>query len=91
MDTCRSSSTTEPAGLVADLLYALGWALWTGVVVVMVVQVVPEAKRRQIMRGPDAYEASLRDKAPSRTRRPGVEQSGGANKRSHGTDGPMLK
>ena len=28
----RSSATTEPLGLVADLLYALGWALWTGVV-----------------------------------------------------------
>jgi len=29
---------------VVDLLYALGWALWTGVVVVVFVQVVPEAK-----------------------------------------------
>jgi hypothetical protein len=39
----KSSATTEPFGLVADLLYALGWALWTGVVVVMFVQIVPEA------------------------------------------------
>jgi hypothetical protein len=31
--------TTEPLGLVADLLYALGFALWTGVVVVLFVQV----------------------------------------------------
>jgi hypothetical protein len=59
----RSSATTEPLGLLADLLYALGWALWTGVVVVVFVQIFPEAKRRQIMRGLDAYEAALRDKA----------------------------
>jgi hypothetical protein len=39
----RPSATTEPLGLVADLLYALGWALWTGVVLVVFVQVVPEA------------------------------------------------
>jgi hypothetical protein len=26
----KSSATTEPLGLVADLLYALGWALWPG-------------------------------------------------------------
>lgn len=59
----RSSVTTGPLGLAADLLYALGWALWTGVVVVVFVQILPEAKRRQIMRGLDAYEAALRDKA----------------------------
>jgi hypothetical protein len=46
----RSSATTEPLGLVADLLYALGWALWTGVVVVLFVQIFPQAKRRQIKR-----------------------------------------
>ena len=59
----RPSPPTEPLALVADLLYALGWALWTGVVVVMFVQIFPEAKRRQIMRGLDAYEAAQRDKA----------------------------
>jgi hypothetical protein len=59
----RSSATTEPLGLVADLLYALGWALWTGVVVVLVVQIFPQAKRRQIKRALDAHEAALRDKA----------------------------
>jgi hypothetical protein len=37
----RSSATTEPLGLVADLLYALGWARWTGVVVVLFVQISP--------------------------------------------------
>jgi hypothetical protein len=59
----RSSATTEPLGLVADLLYTLGWALWTGAVVVVFVQIVPEAKRRQIKNALDAYEAALRDKA----------------------------
>ena len=46
----RPSATTEPLGLVADLLYALGWALWTGVVVAVFVQIYPEAKRRQLKR-----------------------------------------
>jgi len=43
----KASATTEPLGLVADLFYALGFALWTGVVVVVFVQVFPEVKRRQ--------------------------------------------
>ncbi len=59
----RSSVTTEPLGLVADLLYALGWALWTGVVVVVFVQIIPEAKRRQIKRVLDAYEAAQREQS----------------------------
>jgi hypothetical protein len=59
----RSSVTTELLGLVADLLYALGYALWTGVVVVVFVQVIPEAKRRQLKRWLDDYEATLREKA----------------------------
>jgi hypothetical protein len=59
----KSSVTTEPFGLVADLLYALGWALWTGVVVVVFVQIFPEAKRRQYKGVLDAYEAAQREKA----------------------------
>jgi hypothetical protein len=62
----KSSVTTEPLGLVADLLYALGYALWTGVVVVVFVQVFPEAKRRQFKQALDAYEAALGDEAPAR-------------------------
>jgi hypothetical protein len=50
-------------GLLADLLHALGWSLWTGVVVVVFVEVIPEAKRRQIRRALEAYEALRRDKA----------------------------
>jgi protein-S-isoprenylcysteine O-methyltransferase Ste14 len=65
----RWSVTTEPLMLVADLLYALGWALWTGVIVTMFAQVIPKAKQRQIKRALDAYEAALRKQV-----RPGREQ-----------------
>jgi hypothetical protein len=58
-----ASLPREPLGLLADLLHALGWSLWTGVVVAVFVQVIPEAKRRQIKRALDAYEALQRDKA----------------------------
>lgn len=58
----RSSVTTEPLGFMGDLLYTLGWALWTGVVVVIFLQVLPEAKRRQYKQLLDAYEAALREK-----------------------------
>jgi hypothetical protein len=59
----KSSVTTEPLALVADLLYTLGWALWTGVVVVVFLQIVPAAKTRQLKRSADALEAALRDQA----------------------------
>jgi hypothetical protein len=59
----KTSATTEPLLLVADLLYALGWSLWTGVIVVFFVQIWPEAKRRQLKRWLDAYEAMLREQA----------------------------
>ena len=54
----RPSPPTEPLSLVADLLYALGYALWTGVVVALFVQVIPEVKRRQIKATLEAYEAA---------------------------------
>src|SRR5262249_18125075 len=60
----KASVTTEPLKLGADLLYALGWALWTGVVVALFVEVIPRAKRRQIKRALDAYEAVLRGRRP---------------------------
>jgi len=59
----KSSATTEPLGLVADLLYTFGWALWTGVVVVLFLQIIPEAKRRQFKLALEAYEAALREEA----------------------------
>ena len=63
----RTSPTGEPLGLIADLLYALGFALWTGVVVVVFVQIIPEAKRRQYKEALDAYEAALREEAGARS------------------------
>ena len=59
----RSSVTIEPWELVGDLLYTLGYALWTGVVVVLFVQVIPEVKRRQFKQRLDAYDAALGAKA----------------------------
>jgi len=67
-----SSVTTEPLGLVSDLLYALGYALWTGVLVVVFVQVFPEVKRRQFKQALDAYEAARREKT-----RAGSDQASG--------------
>jgi hypothetical protein len=64
--------TTEPLGLVADLFYALGYALWTGVVVVVFVQVFPEAKRRQFKQALAAYAAAQRDEV-----RAGGDQASG--------------
>ena len=68
----KSSATTEPLDLLADPFYALGYALWTGVVVVVFVQVFPEAKRRQFKQALDAYEAALGDEA-----RAGSDQASG--------------
>lgn len=61
-----TSTPTEPLGLVGDLLYALGYALWTGVAVVVFLQIIPEAKRRQYKRALDAYEAASREEAGAR-------------------------
>ena len=55
----KSSATTKPLLLVADLLYALGGVLWTGVVLVMFIQIYPEAQKRQYKRALDAYEATV--------------------------------
>ncbi len=63
----KASATTESwmVKLAADFLYALGWALWTGVVVALFVEVIPRAKQRQIGKALDVYEAALREKARS--------------------------
>ena len=58
-----ASVPREPLGLLADLLHALGWSLWTGVVVAVFVQVIPEAKARQIKRALEEYEKFRRDRA----------------------------
>ena len=58
----KASATTEPWKLGGDLLYALGWALWTGVVLALFVEAIPKVKQRQIKQALDAYEAALREK-----------------------------
>jgi hypothetical protein len=66
----KASVTGEPIGVLADLLYTLGWALWSGVVVVALVEIIPAAKERQISRALDAYEAALRSPARAKDNRP---------------------
>jgi hypothetical protein len=65
----KTSSPSEPLGLLAELLYAIGFALWTGVVVVLFVEVLPEAKRRQIQRAVDALDAAARAEGKTGTER----------------------
>lgn len=60
-----SSVPSGLLGLLADLLHALGWSLWTGVVVALFVEVLPEVKRRQIRQAVDAYETLRRKQAPT--------------------------
>jgi hypothetical protein len=52
----RAMGLLEPFALLADLLYALGFALWTGVVVAAFVQLYPQVKRRQIAQALREYE-----------------------------------
>ena len=59
----KTSTTGEPLSLVGDLIYTFGWALWTGAVVVVFVQIWPEAKRRQFEQALDAYEAAMGNQA----------------------------
>jgi len=59
----QSSLPTGFLGLLGDLLHALGWSLWTGVVVAVFVQVIPDVKRRQIRQALDAYDAARREQA----------------------------
>ena len=56
------SGSGEPRGLVADLLSNLGVALWTGAVLVMFVQVLPDYQRRTALRLIEQSEALLREK-----------------------------
>jgi len=69
----KASTPIEPLGLVSDLLYTFGWALWTGVVVVVFLQIIPETKRRQYKRALDVYEASLREGAEAGTEEASAE------------------
>ncbi len=59
----KTWTTTEPLLVVGDLLYTLGWALWTGAVVVVFTQIYPESKKRQFKQALDTYEAAASDQA----------------------------
>jgi len=61
----RTTATTEPLGLIADMVYTFGFALWTAAVIVVLLEVVPEVKRRQIRRALEAYEATSGNRHPS--------------------------
>ena len=67
-----SSLPSGLLGLLADLLHALGWSLWTGVVVALFIQVIPEVKQRQIRRVLDSYEALQREKTKAGGNRKGA-------------------
>jgi len=74
----RPSTTSEPFGLIADLVYAFGLTLWTGVVVTVFVQVLPELKRRQIRRFLETYEGKLG--GPARPRDAGARGGRGPSR-----------
>ena len=59
------SGSGEPRGLVADLLSNLGVALWTGAVLVVFVQVLPDYQRRTARRLIEQSEALVRVKERS--------------------------
>ena len=54
----KSTGPTEPLALLADMLYTFGFALWTAAVIVVLLEIVPEAKRRQVRRALEVYEAT---------------------------------
>ena len=79
----------EPLGLLADLLHALGWSLWTGVVVAVFVQIIPEVKRRQIKQAVEAYEALRREKAQADGNRAGAALEKPHARRAEREQGPQ--
>jgi hypothetical protein len=60
----RALLPTEPFRFLADLLYGLGLALWTGIVVVWFVQIFPQSTQRDLERMINAYEASKGKQPP---------------------------
>lgn len=56
-----TTATGEPLQLLVHLLATLGTTVWTGVVLVIFVQVLPDARRGYAARRLEAYEAALRD------------------------------
>jgi hypothetical protein len=64
----KTAAIGEPVGVLTDLLYEFGDALWTGVVVAALVEIIPAAKQRQLNRALDAYEAALRARSGTGSR-----------------------
>jgi hypothetical protein len=75
---------------VADLLYQLGLALWTGVVLVVFVEIWPEAKRRQYQQALDADEAAAGRQARAGSGPAADPASAGKAARCHRNDGQQL-
>ncbi|MBO0870958.1 MAG: hypothetical protein J2P15_20595 [Micromonosporaceae bacterium] len=63
----KSATAAQPLLLAADLLYGLGGVLWTGVVLVLFVEVFPRYQKRQWRRLHDAYLAAVGDRAGTGT------------------------
>ena len=72
----KSSFTSGPAGLLEDLLYTLGWALWTGVVVVALIEIIPAAKERQITHASTRMRLPYADEPRRVSNRPGTARTG---------------
>ena len=58
-----NAASDGPLGLLAELLATLGATLWTGIVLVALVEVLSEARRRWLDRRLEAYEAALGDQS----------------------------
>ena len=67
----RRSITAEPLALIAELLASLGMALWTGVIVVALVQVLPTWQRRAAARWLAAAEDRIATRRPPAPDDPG--------------------
>src|SRR5215475_4290320 len=54
----RTASGQRPVYWILGVGLVVGWALWTGVIVVVFVQIWPEAKKREYQQALDAYQAA---------------------------------
>ncbi len=71
-------------GLLADLLHALGWSLWTGVVVAVFVEILPEIKRRQVKQAVEEYDAWRREHTTATDDRDAVGEERPHTRTTHG-------
>ena len=73
----KTTRPAEPLGLLADMIYTFGFALWTAAIIVVLLEVVPQVKRRQIRRALEAYEAARRAKPDGPAGRAGTSGTRG--------------